>query len=131
MFSIRNIGGVALFLFGTTFLWLTPMFATKGVSTAGTAWSVTQIGSLATIAGFSLATWGLFTKASWWEPLAIASAVIGLLVLGPYWLAARNAGETNPTFNALVHVAGSIGVLVLLLIPALERWVSGHVNAGG
>jgi len=24
MFTIRNLGGVALFLLGTTFLWLTP-----------------------------------------------------------------------------------------------------------
>ena len=27
MFTIRNVGGAALFLFGTTFLWLTPSFA--------------------------------------------------------------------------------------------------------
>jgi hypothetical protein len=33
MFTIRNLGGVALFLFGTTYLWLTPMFASRGVST--------------------------------------------------------------------------------------------------
>jgi hypothetical protein len=33
MCTIRNLGGVALFLFGTTFLWLTPAFATPGVST--------------------------------------------------------------------------------------------------
>jgi hypothetical protein len=130
MFTIRNIGGAALFLFGTTFLWLTPMFATKGVPTTGTAWSLTQIGSIATIAGFSLATWGLFTKATWWEPVAIAFAAIGVAVLVPYWLAAQNSGETNPTFNALVHVVGSVGVLVLLLVPAIERWVSGHVMSG-
>jgi hypothetical protein len=130
MFSIRNIGGMALFLFGTTFLWLTPMFATKGVSTTGAAWSITQIGSFATLAGFSLATWGLFTKAAWWEPVAIAFAIVGVVVLVPYLIAARAAGETNPTFTALVHVPGSIGVLVLLLIPALERWVNGHVMSG-
>jgi hypothetical protein len=58
MFTIRNIGGVALFLFGTTFLWLTPTFATRG-STKGAMWSVTQVLSLATVAGFTIATWGL------------------------------------------------------------------------
>ena len=33
MFTVRNLGGVALLLFGTTFLWLTPAFAPKGVAT--------------------------------------------------------------------------------------------------
>jgi hypothetical protein len=35
MFTIRNLGGVALFLFGTTYLWLTPMFAARGIPTKG------------------------------------------------------------------------------------------------
>ncbi len=78
MFTIRNLGGVALFLFGTTFLWLTPSFASPGVSTKGVAWSVTQVLAL----------------------------------------------------NVLVHALGSVGVLVLLLVPTLERWVDGHVLAG-
>ncbi len=43
MFTIRNLGGVALFLFGTTYLWLTPMFASRGISTKGLWWSVTQV----------------------------------------------------------------------------------------
>jgi hypothetical protein len=131
MFSIRNLGGVALFLFGTTFLWLTPMFATNGVPTEGTAWSLANVGSFLTLVGFTLATWGLFTKAEWWAPVAIGFAIVGLVVLIPYWMAAHAAGETNPTFNALIHVVGSAGVLILLLVPTLERWVTGHVMNGG
>src|SRR4029450_10072882 len=92
MFTIRNMGGVALFLFGTTFLWLTPAFATQGVSTKGVAWSVTQVLALLTLALFAVATWGLFTKAGWWGPLAIVAAVLGFVVLGPYWRGARHAG---------------------------------------
>jgi hypothetical protein len=130
MFTIRNMGGVALFLFGTTFLWLTPSFASQGVSTKGVAWSVTQILALVTVALFTVATWGLFTKAGWWEPLAIVAAVLGFVVLVPYWVAASHAGEVNPGFTALVHVPGSVGVLVLLLVPTLEQWVNGHVIAG-
>jgi hypothetical membrane protein len=130
MFTIRNIGGVALFLFGTTFLWLTPAFATRGVSTKGVMWSVTQVLALATVAGFTIATWGLFRRTSWWEGVAIASAVLGLAVLIPYWLAAHHAGETTPWFNVLIHALGDVGVLVLLLVPTLEHWVSGHVLAG-
>jgi hypothetical protein len=130
MFTIRNLGGVALFLFGTTFLWLTPAFASAGVPTTGVAWSVTNVLSLVTIALFTAATWGLFTKAGWWEPVAVVAAVVGFAVLIPYWIAAGHAGEVNPGFNVAIHALGSAGVLVLLLVPSLERWVDGHVLAG-
>jgi hypothetical protein len=107
MFTIRNMGGVALFLFGTTFLWLTPAFASQGVSTKGVAWSVTQVGALVTLALFTAATWGLFAKAGWWEVVAAATtATVGFLVLIPYWLAASHAGEPNPGFNVLIHARG-------------------------
>jgi hypothetical protein len=130
MFTIRNVGGVALFLFGTTFLWLAPAFATKGISTDGALWSVTNVLSLAAVLGFTIASWGLFRSSSWWEGAALASAALGVVVLIPYWLAASNAGETTPGFTVLIHALGDAGVFVLLLVPALEVWVNGHVAAG-
>ena len=130
VFTIRNMGGVALFLFGTTFLWLTPSFASPGVSTTGTMWALTAVLALATLVGFMVATWGLFRKASWWEGAAVTAAVLGVVVLIPYWLAARHAGETTPEFNVFIHALGDAGVFILLLVPKLEHWVSGHVIAG-
>lgn len=130
MFTIRNLGAVALFLFGTTFLWLTPDFATRGISTSGAWWTVTRVLALVTLAGFTVATWGLFQRASWWELVAIAAAVLGIVVLLPYWVAASAAGETTPGFNVFIHALGSAGVLILLLVPTLERWVNGHVMSG-
>ncbi|HEX6760528.1 MAG TPA: hypothetical protein VF086_19295 [Propionibacteriaceae bacterium] len=130
MFTIRNLGGVALFLFGTTYLWLTSMFASGGVSTKGFAWSITNVIPFATIVGFTIATVGLFRKATWWESAAIASAVVGLIVLIPYWIAAHSSGEITPWFNVLIHAICAVAVLVLLLVPALNRWVKGHVMAG-
>jgi hypothetical protein len=130
MFTIRNLGGVALFLFGTTFLWLTPSFASSAVPTKGVAWSVTQVLALVMLALFTAATWGLFTKAGWWEPVAVVAAAVGFLALIPYWIAASHAGETNLGFIVLIHALGSVGVWVLLLVPSLERWVDGHVLAG-
>jgi len=40
--TVRNLGGVALFLFGKKYLWLTPMFASRGLSTNGVRWAITQ-----------------------------------------------------------------------------------------
>lgn len=33
MVTVRSLGGIALLLAGSTWLWLTPSFATRGVST--------------------------------------------------------------------------------------------------
>src|ERR1700757_5090596 len=109
MFTIRNMGGIALFLFGTTFLWLTPSFASPGVSTTGMMWAVTAVLALATLAGFSVATWGLFRKASWWEGAAVAAAVLGVVVLVPYWLPAHHGGGTNPGVHFFLPRFGGRG----------------------
>lgn len=130
MFTIRNMGGVALLLLGSTFIWLTPEFASKGADTSGLGWQLARIGSLVTILGFTAATWGLFQKSPWWEGAALASATFGVLVLAPYWLVAHRAGEPSPWWNVPVHAVGVAGVGVLLLVPRLEQWVSAHVSSG-
>lgn len=130
MFTIRNMGGVALLLFGSTYMWLMPMMATKGIKTTGGMWATANALSLLAMGGFAVATWGLFTRAEWWALVAIASAVVGSAALGPYWFAATHAGEATPGFNVFVHAIGNIAVVILLLVPVLERWVNGHVMAG-
>jgi hypothetical protein len=77
MFTIRNLGGVGLFLAASTWLWLTPAFASRGVSTSGLVWASTRVLSLLTIALFCLATWGLFARHGWWETVALGSAALG------------------------------------------------------
>jgi hypothetical protein len=72
----------------------------------------------------------LFRRASWWDEAAIGSAILGLVVLVPYWIAAHNSGETTPWWNVLVHAVGAAGVLILLTVPRLATWVDGHVMAG-
>src|SRR3954451_25163695 len=127
MFSVRKVGGISLFLFGTTFLWLTPMFAAADVDTSGVAWGAVGILATVTIVGFTVATLGLFRRASWWESLAAASAAIGLVTLVPYWIAADSSDVANPVFDVVIHVVGIAGVLVLLRVPRLEHWVQRHV----
>jgi hypothetical protein len=132
MFTIRNLGGISLLLAGSTWLWLTPAFAGRGVSTTGVMWAITRVLCLLTIAAFCVATWGLFARHGWWEPVAIGSAALGLLTLIPYWVAAHTGGEPvgTVTWNSFVHVLMVAGVLTLLLVPELERWVSQHVMSG-
>jgi ABC-type microcin C transport system permease subunit YejB len=132
VFSIRNVGGVALFLAGSTWLWVTPAFATKGVDTSGLLWSVTRVLSLVTMAGFVVATVGLFARQSWWEDVVLASAGLGLVTLAPYWAAGVRGGETTGTvaWNATVHVIMVAGVFVFLLVPSIEGWVQRHVMSG-
>lgn len=130
MFSIRNVGGVALFLFGTTFLWLTPMFAAPEVDTSGTAWATVGVLTTVTIVGFTVATWGLFRDTNWWELLGAACAVVGLVTLVPYWIAAHGSGVASPGFDVVIHAIGSLGVLLLMRVPRLEHWVHGHVATG-
>jgi hypothetical protein len=129
MFTIRNVGGISLLLAGSTWLWLTPAFAGRGVSTTSVMWAITRVLCLLTITVFCVATWGMFARRDWWEALAVASAVLGLVTLIPYWVAAHNGGEPlgNVTWNSFVHVLIVAGVLALLLVPQLEHWVSQHV----
>ena len=132
MFTIRNLGGVALLAMGSTWLWLTPAFAGRGVSTSGVLWSVTRVLSLLTVAGFCFATWGLFARHSWWEAVAIGSAVLGIVALFPFCIAAVRGGELSGTvsWNALVHLLMLAGLVLLLEIPSLEQWVDHHVMSG-
>ena len=123
MFTLRNMGGVALLLAGSTWLWLTPAFATRGVSTSGPWWAITRVLCLLTVAAFCVATWGLFARDGWWEAAALGSAGLGLIVLVPYWIAAHGGGETAGTaiWNAFVHVLMVTAVFVLLTVPPFER----------
>lgn len=78
MFTIRNLGGIALLLAGSTWLWLTPEFASAGVETSGLLWAGTRMLALVTVASFCVAAWGLFARHGWWETVALGSAVWSL-----------------------------------------------------
>jgi hypothetical protein len=54
MFTFRNVLAVGIFLFGTTFLWLTAAFNGGERSETGAIWKVIQALALAAIGGFAL-----------------------------------------------------------------------------
>lgn len=129
--SWRNLGALALFLYGTTFLWLTAAFAGTGTPATGTAWTVTQLLVITTIGGFSVAAWGIYNASWWWERLAISSAILGFAPLIPYWLAARPAvGAGTVAQGMILHAIGNALVLVLLLAPPTKHWIQNQVQRG-
>lgn len=132
MVTVRTLGGVALLLAGSTWLWLTPAFAGRDVTTGGFWWALTRVLALVTVVAFCLATIGLFARQSWWERAAVAAAMLGLVTLVPYWVAADRGGEptASSSWNVLVHVVMAGGVMALVLVPTLERWVDHHVMSG-
>jgi hypothetical protein len=92
-------------------------------------WALASIGALASLALVTLAAWGVFKSKPWWERAASAGAIIGLATLVPYGLAASTTGVSGPGLNSAIHIIGSAAVLLVVLVPALERrmtaWLSG------
>jgi hypothetical protein len=130
MFTFRNVLAIGIFLFGTTFLWLTAAFNGGERSNRGAIWKAIQALALAAVLGFALAAWGIFKTTGWWEPIAVASAVLGVASVIPYWVAIHgtpSAVNAAALENVAIHVLGGAVVLVALLIPAFERWVTGRI----
>src|SRR4051794_36790084 len=134
MMTIRNLGGISLLLAGSTWLWLTPAFAGRGVSTSGVLWGVTRTLCLLTMAAFCVATWALFTRQGWWESVALGSAVLGLVALVPYWFAAYNGGARPGAggWEALLPGLMGGGGFAAPLVPRVGG-VGGHppLRGGG
>jgi peptidoglycan/LPS O-acetylase OafA/YrhL len=124
----RDVAAAALLVYGSTFLWLTASFAGTSRPPGGAAWTIADVGALVSLALFALAAWGVFRSTWWWERIASAAAIVGLAALVPYWIAASSTPE--PSLNKPIHIVGSAAVLLVLLVPALERrmqaWLSGE-----
>jgi len=96
----------------------------------GAAWALANAGALASLVLFTLAAWGVFKSKPWWERAAAAGAVIGLAALVPYGIAASSTGVSGPGLNSAIHIAGSAAVLLVVLVPALERRLQGWLWGG-
>jgi predicted permease len=130
MFSFKNCVALGLFLFGTTFLWMTRDFLANPREGTGALWSVVQVLVYVAIIGFAVAAWGVFTEKTWWEPVAIASAVVGLAALVPYVLGVRHvgdAGDAGVQMNIAIHAIGTAVILAVVLIPVMHDWVEKRI----
>ena len=123
----RNVAAATLLVYASTFVWMTSAFAGTKTPPGGAMWATATVGALASLALFTLAAWGVFRSKGWWERAASAGAIVGLATLVPYWIAASSTPE--PGLSKPIHILGSAAVLLVLLVPALERrmkeWLSG------
>jgi|GEM_PF-1188234 len=127
----RNVAAATLLVYASTFLWMTAAFAGTKKPPGGATWTLASIGALASLVLFTLAAWGVFKSSSWWERAASAGAIVGLAALVPYGLAASTTGVSGPGLNSTIHIIGSAAVLLVLLVPALERRMTAWLSGGG
>ena len=129
MFTFKNWVALGLFVFGTTFLWMTRDFLANPREGTGTLWSTIQVLALVAIVGFGFAAWLVFKEASW-EPIALASAVVGLAALVPYVVGVQRVGDSGDAgvqINIAVHVVGVAVVFALVLLPAAHDWLAKRI----
>jgi peptidoglycan/LPS O-acetylase OafA/YrhL len=127
----RNVAAATLIVYASTFLWMTTSFAGTKKPPGGATWATATVGALVSLALFTLAAWGVFKSKSWWERVAVAGAVVGLVALVPYGIAASSTGVSGPGLNSAIHIAGSGAVLLVLLVPALECRVKAWLSDEG
>jgi hypothetical protein len=130
MFTMKNMLAAGLLVFGSTFLWMTKMFLADARSADGAIWGVIQILVLAAIAGFTVAAFGVYRGATWWEPVAMVSAVIGLVSVVPYVIGVRAVGQfadAGVGMNIAIHVVGSVVVIALVMVPVIHTWLSNRL----
>ena len=127
MWTFKNVFAIGLFLFGTTFLWMTAAMAGKTPPPTGTAWTITNILCFAAIIGFSIAAWAVFKEYAWWETAALLSAIVGLVAVVPFVVAQGQLdvgfGDLGVQINLWLHILGSAAVIAIAVLPAARDWV--------
>ena len=118
--TMRTITAIAVFLFGTTFLWLAPAMAGKsGSDLGGARWVAVQLLVWASIIGFAVSAWGIYRSQTWWVPALAASAVAGVAATAVYGVAVRDvAGVANVASNVVIHAGISLALLVAVATPS-------------
>ena len=130
MFEFKNWVAIGLFLFGSTFLWMTRDFLADRRMGTGIVWSIVQVLVFVAIAGFAVAAWGVFKEASWWEPSALASAIVGVVALIAYGVGivqVGDQGDAGVQINIAVHVLGLAAVLAIVLLPTVHTWIDKRI----
>ena len=128
MWSFKNLVALGVFLFGTTFLWMTPAFAGKTPPPKGAAWTLANVLALAALVGFAIAGWAVFKEYSWWPAAALLSAIVGLVTVIPFIVGQSRLdvgfSDLGVQINLWMHIVGSAVVVAVVLVPAAHDSVT-------
>ncbi|GGG45607.1 hypothetical protein GCM10011374_04860 [Kocuria dechangensis] len=128
MWSFRIVLAVGLFLFGTTFLWMTAAMAGRVPPPTGRAWTLANVLAYLAVIGFSITAWAVFKQHPWWDTAAVVSAVVGLVAVVPFVVGQRRLeaglGDLGVQINIWLHVLGGAAVIALAALPAARAWVT-------
>jgi hypothetical protein len=128
MWTFKNLVAIGLFLFGSTFLWMTAAMAGKTPPPSGKAWTLANILSYVAVVGFMIAAWAVFKQYPWWETAALLSAVVGLVAVVPFVVGQSQLdiglGDLGVQINLWMHILGSAAVIAIVLVPVAHGWVT-------
>lgn len=128
MWTFRNMLAIGLFLFGSTFLWMTASMAGKAVPPKGLAWTVTNILAFMAVIGFSVMAWAVFKQYPWWTTAGLVSGIIGLAAVVPFVVGQSQLdtglGDLGVQINLWMHALGSAAAIAAALMPAIRSWIT-------
>lgn len=128
MWSFKNVLALGLFLFGTTFMWMTAFFAGRTRPPTGVAWSLVNVLAITAVVGYAVAAWGVFKQYSWWEIAALISAALGIAAVIPFIFGLQQIdvglADLGVQINLWMHILGSALVLAIARLPVVHDWVS-------
>lgn len=128
MWTFKNVVALGLFLFGTTFLWMTAAMAGKTPPPSGRAWTLANVLSYLAVVGFAIAAWAVFKQYSWWETAALLSGIVGLIAVVPFIVGQSQLdvgfGDLGVQINLWMHILGSAAVIAIVLLPVAYDWVT-------
>lgn len=124
---MRERLAVALFVLGSTFLWIVPPFA-GSLERSRILADVLHILGVATIAVLGVAAWAIARGLPWWLLAARWAAALGLVTCAA--VAAVDVAvwhDATLGLGVLAHAAGCVTLLVIATVPAVrstlgDRW---------
>ena len=125
---MRTVLAIAIFLFGTTFWWMSAFMTGQATTPRHWTWMLTNVLVVLSILGYTTTAWTVLRNHSWWTSIAVVSGVLGLLAVGAFLLSQRTLEigfqDFGVQINVWLHLVGTIVVIVVASLPTLRSKVS-------
>lgn len=124
---VRERVGVAMFVVGSTFLWVVPPFAGPLSPTSFVPTALHLLG-VVTVLAYGITAWTYVRGSVWWAAVACVAGVLGLATTVLVGLEVSEVrGSPWLTLDLVAHAVGSLTLVGLALIP---RWRAHLVRVG-